>query len=388
MTSRERLMAILNREKKVDRVAWSPLIDGYYMSSLPEEKDIIDAFKEINADVMERHVFTWTSTFINAGELLAHKKVRDDSESNSQIEFTENGVKIKEELKEVGSRKILTIQYEINGHVLTQKSAYTKESPYIPFPIEYPIKTVEDIEAYIFIKKRERYAERFSNFIKEDKRIGELGIATDTAPASPVQEVIQILVGIEKFYMFFLPDHLKKINELMEVMHEKNLEAYKLIAKSPSTVVIDYENTSTTLTSPEIYEKYSLNQINDYADIMHKSDKIFLTHRCGTLKNLINLLKKGRDDGITDITPYPTGDLNIWDTWEALPDKIVIGGLDPIFLTQWPASKVKDYVNLILSKIPINERLIIGTADALPKDAKLENLIAVGEAINNGGSKK
>jgi len=377
MTSRERLLAILNKEKEIDRVGWSPLIDGYYMSSFPPGKDIIDAFREINADVMERHVFTWNSNFEN-------KKIGIDSDDSNSKDFIENDVRIKEELKKVGKRKLLTIKWEIPGHVLTSKYIYTEESPYIPFPLEYFIKTPEDIEAFIYIKEKERYINRFSDFIEEDKRIGDMGIATDSAPPSPIQEIIQHLIGVEKFYTLFFTDHLSKLVKLMEVMHEKNIEAYRLIAKSPADVVMDYENTSTTLVSPEIYEKYSLHYIDDYADILHKKNKIFLTHRCGKLKGLIDLLKKGKDDGIIDISPGPTGDLNIWDAWESLPDKIVQGGLDPTFLTQWSTKKVKDYVNLILSKTGSGNRLIMGTADATPKDAKIENLIAVGEVINDG----
>jgi len=374
MTSRERLLAILNKEKEIDRVGWSPLIDGYYMSSLSPEKDIIDAFKEINADVMERHVFTWNSN-------LENKKIGKDSDSSS-ISYTENGVKASEELKKVEKGILLTRQYEIPGHILTSKSIYTKESPFIPFPLEPFIKTAEDIEAFIYIKKREKYIERFSNFIKEDNRIGEAGIATDTAPTSPIQDIIQHLIGTEKFYTVFFTDHLNELEKLMEVMHEKNIEAYKLLANSPASIVISYENTSTTLVSPAIYEKYSLPYIDDYADILHNKNKLFLTHRCGKLIGLVGLLKKGKDDGIIDISPKPTGDLNIWDAREAWPDKIVQGGLDPTILTQWSIGRVKDYVKLILNKTGGRDRLIIGTADATPKDAKIENLKAVGEVID------
>lgn len=378
MTSRERLFAILNKEKEIDRVSWSPLIDGYYMSSLSPEKDIIDVFKEINADVMERHVFTWNSN-------LENKKIGKDLDSNS-ISYTENGVKVSEELKKAEKGILLTRQYEIPGHIVTSKSIYTKESPFIPFPLEPFIKTAEDIEAFIYIKKREKYRERFSNFVKEDNRIGEAGIATDTAPTSPIQDIIQHLIGIEKFYTVFFTDHLNEIEKLMEVMHEKNIEAYKLLANSPASVVISYENTSTTLVSPAIYEKYSLPYIDDYADILHKKNKIFLTHRCGKLKWLVGLLKKGKDDGIIDISPKPTGDLNIWDAREAWPDKIVQGGLDPTIFTQWSPGKVKDYVRFILNKTDSRGRLIIGTADATPKDAKIENLKAVGEVIDTNDS--
>lgn len=374
MTSRERIMAILNKERETDRVGWSPLVDGYYMSSLASGKDIIDVFREINADVMERHVFTWACN-------LRKQRTGKEQESNTSTDFTENGVRVKEEFKKVEKGTLYTQQYEIPGHVLTSKSIYTDHSPFIPFPLEYFIKNADDIEAFIYVKKKEKYSETYANFIEEEKRIGDFGIATDSAPTSPIQEIIQHLTGIEKFYTEFFPDHLSKIKKLIEVMHEKNMEAYRLIAGSPAPVIINYENTSTTLVSPEIYEKYSLAFIDEYADIMHKKNKIYLTHRCGKLKGLVDLLRKGKDDGIVDISPEPTGDIDIWDARQAWPDKIVQGGIDPTMLTQWTVEQIKDYVRKILKMTDGTDRLIIGTADATPKDAKMANLMAVGEVV-------
>jgi len=379
MNSRERLMAILNKEKKADRFGWSPLIDGYFMSSFPPGKDIIDVFKELYADVMERHVLTWDTNFEKMTAGLASKE-------NSSIRIDDNGVKVSTILETVKKGILLTRQYEIPGHVLRSTAIFTRESPFIPFPLEPLIKTPEDIEAYIYVKKWEKYTEKFLNFVNEDERIGENGIATDTSPVSPIQDIVQHLVGIEKFYTVFYTEYLSEIEKLMDVMHEKNLEVYELLSNSPASVVIGYENTSTTLVSPAIYEKYTLPCINDYADILHGRGKIYLTHRCGKLSGLLDLLKKGKDDGIVDISPAPTGDLNIWDAQEALPDKIVQGGLDPTILTQWSAEQVKDYVRLILNKTPDGGNVIIGTADATPKDAKVENLKAAGEVISNAVS--
>ena len=71
-----------------------------------------------------------------------------------------------------------------------------------------PLKTVEDIEAFIYIKRREKYIEKFSNFTEEDNRIGNAGIATDTGPTSPIQAIIQHLIGVEIFYTVFFTDYL------------------------------------------------------------------------------------------------------------------------------------------------------------------------------------
>jgi hypothetical protein len=58
MTGKERIMASL-RGKHTDRLCWSPLVDQYFISSLPAqgypELNVPDAVRLLKADIMERH---------------------------------------------------------------------------------------------------------------------------------------------------------------------------------------------------------------------------------------------------------------------------------------------------------------------------------------------
>ncbi|MBW2235961.1 MAG: hypothetical protein JRG85_11265, partial [Deltaproteobacteria bacterium] len=53
MTSRERLLAAL-RGDPVDRIPWSPCVDGYFLSSLPADQmlDEREFHKEIGSDAL------------------------------------------------------------------------------------------------------------------------------------------------------------------------------------------------------------------------------------------------------------------------------------------------------------------------------------------------
>ncbi len=155
-------MAILNREKKVDRVSWSPLIDGYFMSSFPTGKDIIDIFKEINADVMERNVFTWES---NIMKWVLPRRSVEVSESYIGGRYFDDGVSVSKEETTDEKGTLQTVKYKISGYTLTGRFLFTKGSPYISYPIEPLIKTIEDLEAYEYIKKKEKYIPNYSNFI-------------------------------------------------------------------------------------------------------------------------------------------------------------------------------------------------------------------------------
>jgi hypothetical protein len=288
MNARERLMTVLRREGTPDRVPWAPLIDGYYMSSRPPGTDILDAFREVEADIMERHVWTYRINMNLPTEPGAIERFQTEGE----VTFEEEGIVVMLRMEPHPKGRLLTKRYRIPGRVLTEAGLFTEQSPFLPFPVEPLIKTVEDLDAYEYVVKRRRFEANYEAFTQEECRIGDGGIATDSGLTSPIQELLQHAIGIESFYTTFYTEHLPELESLMRAMHESNLKAYEVMAGSPAEVVIDYENTSTSFISPTIHRKYVSPCINDYADILHEKGKLLLTSarsrpatcRCGRRK--------------------------------------------------------------------------------------------------------
>jgi hypothetical protein len=384
VNARERLLTVLRRDGTPDRVPWAPLIDGYYLSARPPGTDILDAFREVDADIMERHVWTYRVNMNLPREPGAIERFQAEGE----VTFEEEGVVVHLRMEPRPKGMLLTKCYEIPGRTLTESGLFTEQSPYLPFPVEPLLKSVADMEAYEYVIKRRRFEPNYDAFVREDERIGAEGIATDSGLTSPIQELLQHSIGIEAFYTTFYTEHRAELESLMKTMHESNLKAYEVMADSPAEVVIGYENTSTSFISPAIYREFVSPCINDYADLLHEKGKIYLTHRCGTLKALIDAIRDERDDGVVDISPAPTGDLPLWEAKAAWPDKIVLGGFDATFLTNWTADEIRDYAAEILEKSGGIDRLILGSADAVPKTARVENLRAVGAFVKERATAK
>lgn len=376
MTSRERLMCAL-RGERVDRLPWVPLLDGYYMTAQPPGKDILDAYREVGADVMERAVWTygWNLSLPRDADRLR------DFEAGRAVRFEDEGIVVTVQLSEDPKGRMLVRSYEIPGRTLTERALYTEQSPYIPFPVEMLVKDPEDLEAYEYLVARRRFFSNYEAFTREDERIGDAGIATDAGQPTPIQDLLQHVIGIEPFYTTFYAEHRSQVDSVMRTMHRKNLEAYEIMAQSPADVVIDYENTSISYISPTIYGEHVSPCINDYADVLHERGKIYLTHRCGLLKGLLELIGAERDDGVVDISPAPTGDTTLWEARRAWPDKVVIGGIDPTFLTSWSIDRLKAYVAEAHKQLAGCTGVMLGSGDAVPKNALLENLVAVGDVV-------
>jgi hypothetical protein len=104
---------------------------------------------------------------------------------------------------------------------------------------------------------------------------------------------------------YLLIDQPAEMAECFSVMHQKNLEQYRLVCESPTDVVFDYENTSSTVMSPAFYRQHSEAFINEYADICHAANKLFITHMCGKLSAFNVELEAGAQDGFDSLCPRP-----------------------------------------------------------------------------------
>jgi uroporphyrinogen-III decarboxylase len=188
-------------------------------------------------------------------------------------------------------------------------------------------------------------------------------------------------LGVERFY-YFLADYPDEMVETMELMHAKNLEACRIVAESPAEVVIIYENTSTSYMTPHMFTRYVVRHLNDYADMYHAAGKLVLIHMCGKLKNAAQEIRQGRYDGICDIAPPPTGDVELAEASRLWGDRLSVwGGIDATSLTTLSPQHMKEHVRHILGHLTNPRGVILGSGDAVPLGTPLETLRAITEVV-------
>jgi len=373
MTSRERLLAVIKREKP-DRIPWSPLIDGYYVAGLGRKITDMEAALEIGADVMVRKVPVLARSVFAAHEL--------PGKTGADVPMLSPSAGISRTSERLGDAICRTYRTPIG--TLTEKWQITDASPYIPFPVEYLIKRPEDIRVYMYLVEHEEFVPHYDAFDRIVSELGDRGLVTTTVPHTPVQHLLLIHMGVENFY-YMLQDRRDEMDAVMDLMHERNKEVLEIIMKSPARVGIEYENTGTTYVSPKIYEELEMPGIDEYADMMHGAGKILLVHMCGRLKGLAELIGKGRQDGSMDIAQPPTGDWTLADAKKAWPSKIIGGGLDSVTLATGTLERVVEHVKEVLRSIAPGDGIILGSGDAVAFGTPPENLLAVTTTVEECG---
>jgi len=234
--------------------------------------------------------------------------------------------------------------------------------------VEPLLKTPDCFKVWLDHYENRSFSVDCDKFFETEKIIGEDGITATFGVNTPVQSLVQTLMGVDNF-AYALCDYPAEVDELITNMHRKNIGMYKLIAsKSPTKYVILVENTSTTMISPEIYRKYSMGHVKDFVDIMHENGKVAIIHMCGLIKDLLPLIKNTGLDVIDCLTPPPTGNVNFDDAYRIIGDHLTIHGLlDPTHWLTNPAEAIRENIHKLITKEVEKKPFILCTAaDGIP----------------------
>ena len=365
MNGKQRITNII-QGKPVDRIPWTTLSDDITRTDMDDgykNIPILDFYRKIGADILQFGNYGLPDS-LHVSEPF---KVVSDSVTSKWEHFQDGSV--------VHSRSF-------GGKSL--KAAYKKSHP-----IKYPVETAEDMALLLEMTESYRvlplgdYADYANRCSRCEAAIGQDGIYIPTLPPSPVQQLIEYECGLENFY-YMLAEKTELTERVIDAMFAVNKRQYEITAeKSPFMAVIPVENTSTTLTSPKIYQKYSMPHIRAFSDIMHERGKKAIIHMCGHLHHLLGELKETGLDGIHALTPPTVGDCPFDTALDVLgEDLIIIGVLDSAIFHD-PRANEESIRNCVMETITprirkSNFMLAIGT-DGLKTD--LWRLAAVREAM-------
>ena len=387
MTPKERILKTLNR-KTPDRIAWSPLIAGYFLLAQKKEiRDIgiIKMCKKLNIDIIAK---TTTDAAISTSKNVLTKTFINDKEVKNPEEEHNWQLEARDifEMPRYRNPQINTIKkkFETPIGILTSSYVYNYSAKTI-FQREYFIKKKEDIEILKYMYNDLEYSPTYGDVTKEEAKIADDGIVAAGVEGSPIIEMIENFIGIQNF-LYYLYDYQKDIESLYEVMFAKNIEALEIIARSPAKLIVAWEDTGTGLYSPDIFRNYIAPVLKKYSNIAHNNNKCILVHSCGLLKDIIMDLVETGIDGLTDVSPLPTGNIDLIDIRKKVGrDFILTGGIDPTVIIS-PDKKVieKNVIKLINDMKPYGN-FILGSADSVPADTPIENLELIYRIVDDYG---
>lgn len=142
---------------------------------------------------------------------------------------------------------------------------------------------------------------------------------------SAIQRFLQYETGVANFW-YLLQDVTVLMEEAMELWQAMLEKQYRMMESLDVPRYYQAENTSTTMISPEYYEKYSLGHIRQLTASARRCGARTLIHMCGLLRDLMPLLRRTGMNGIHSLTPPTVGNTEFGLAFETMPKDFMVLG--------------------------------------------------------------
>ncbi len=189
--------------------------------------------------------------------------------------------------------------------------------------VEYPVKSVADLRAFAYIFEHVEYEFLHDQVAQHVHEVGESGIVTVGAPASPLGMCVRVYVGTETLGYLFM-DHPRELRETLDVMGESYLRCYRGLAQLPADGTINYDDTTTHAISPRMFRELEVPFLKASAEVLHQNGKLCIHHACGHVRHLLPDFRGTGIDGFDGPAAPPVGDTTVGEARSGLGEGIVI----------------------------------------------------------------
>lgn len=367
MKPRNRILSAIKGEP-VDRVPWSPFLAYWWENQKDDITNMgeVEFLKSIGADPLIRGHYP-----LRDPDIYEHLFMFDIKYKKSEFEEIRKGSEWLKIYRTPVGTLMAKYKYSCSGNTW--------------FLYEHPVKTKEDLKILSYLAEDTTLEPNFARFNKLTAGIGDdallLPLVTPETKSS-FQSMIEYWIGTEEL-VYLVADYPSAVEETLEAMRAVSRRAASISADSDADAFISWEDTSTTNISPALYKKYILPEIDEWCDILHASGKIYLQHACGHLKALLPIIAGSKVDCVESISPPPTGNAELNEARQVLPDSIsLVGGIEPTVLLNASVDELRKYVIKLLDDMK-GSRFVLANSDSCPPGVEIEKFQLITEIIKS-----
>ena len=289
-----------------------------------------------------------------------------------------------------------TIDPSVTGETFEDglKSTYVTKTPigeivskreispisHVSYVTERPLKTLDDLKVFRYVTEATSFEPNYEGGFANLELMGEAGIFCGAGFSLPFHELLYLFEAEDFLVMSF--DMPQEVLDVMELMHANNIEAVKILAASPFQV-FDHETMwDARQISPRIHNEYYVPFQTEYNALFHEAGKLCFDHASG--QDVTAFLGGIEAAGFDIMYGLHLGAENVdqmVDLQKRWDGRIVgIPGPDPDYLRRMSADQVRRLCGEFLTKLG-DQKVILGSSDAMVPGTPVENLIAESEAM-------
>ena len=196
------------------------------------------------------------------------------------------------------------------------------------------------------------------------------------------------MMGFESFSIALFENE-ELVENLNDRLGRLVLSMFEYFAQSDVVNAIWYSDdiayTNSLMVSPQVLDKYFFSWLKKIGDLAKQYNKPFIYHTDGLLYDVMD---KIIDCGVDAIHPIEPKAMNIADVKKRYGNKLcLIGNIDVDLLSRGTTDEIRNNVYKNVEDVGFDGGYCVGSGNSIPEYVKLENYIAMIDAVKEINSK-
>jgi uroporphyrinogen-III decarboxylase len=370
LNNRERLLSIMAKQSP-DCIPWIPRLEIWYKAhkrrgTLPEKYQTW-SLREIEKDLgigTPARVGRRNPHGANIPTLVGNKLFR--------VEFMDLDIRIHKN----GYERRTEYSTPLGAVSTLHRSSQELELAGIQgIEVEHMIKSSDDYPVVEYIIRHTAFIPTFDDFHAYEQEIGDDGVPLVYIGQDPMNRILQELIGYNNAY-YHLSDYPDLVSRLFDVLIEQSRVLQKLVSESPAKLILHGQHFDSAMTPPPIFKKYMLPYYQSFNEYMHQHDKVIACHADADTKLLLPFIKDAGFDMVECFVTEPMVSVTMEEARAIFGNQVIIWGGIPSTILCEPYSDedFKNYIVNLFRSIAPGDAFILGVADNVVPEAKLERL--------------
>jgi uroporphyrinogen-III decarboxylase len=367
MNNRERMLAVIDG-RSPDRIPWVPRLEIWYTAhknkgTLPEE------YQGQSLRAIEKALGVGTPA--RAGRVF-------------RTELNNVEVRIQEAQGEIRKEYVTPYGTVSTLHRSTDQLA---KAGIVGLEVEHMIKDPDDYPVVEYIIEQTDIIPTFEEYLAYEQAIGEDGVPLIALGQDPMSHILQELIGYEQAY-FHLHDHKKLVLHLFEVLKYQAGRIQQVVLDSPARLIMQGEHFDSMMTPPYIFSEYMLPYFQSFSESLRGCGKVLVGHADADTSLLLELIKEAGFGLLECFVTAPMVPVTLERAREVFGTNVVIwGGIPSVMLCDpFTGAEFQDYMHALFRTIAPGDAYILGVADNVMPEAKIERIKLVGKMVEQYGA--
>jgi hypothetical protein len=272
-----------------------------------------------------------------------------------------------------------TITYQTSTKTLVARWTLGPDGDW--WQTEYPVKSVEDLEAAVELIESLRYVLDMSSLRDLRDDVGDDGVVVPELPKRPYSELLHGFLGWTDGLLLLGEPEVQKMMTLLE---SKLQDLVEEISKLPGEIILSPDNLDGQFVSPGALERYLAGSYRRTSQLLRQQGKHLVVHVGGPIKRLLRPLAETGLDAIQGICGPPQSDASLVEAQKLVGPGITLWGGIPqdVLLETYDWARFEKAVTRAAGEAAHGNRRILGVADRVPVHAQLDRLKAIPSLID------